>query len=40
MDLLDPKKEGKILVKYLLKQAGQIKRPLNLKVTVQDITFM
>lgn len=34
------KKERKILVKYLLKQAGQIQRPLNLKVPVQDINFM
>lgn len=40
MALPDPKKERKILVKYLLKQAGQIQRPLNLKVPVQDINFM
>lgn len=40
MALPDPKKERKILVKYLLKQGGQIQRPLNLKVPVQDINFM
>lgn len=34
------RKEKKILVKCPLKQAGQTKRPLNLKVTVQDISFM